>query len=140
MEKPDKHLVGVLSWAGLSLSIGSSKSFFHRGPTTRGATAKAAQTCGGFGRNCSSGQRRVWLYSRANPDKGKEKKHGQRRCHLPCTGVGQLEGTQIGHYFGDISGAAVTMRHKKMAEQIMINKRLRRRMARIEKKYLIIKT
>ncbi len=29
-----------------------------------------------------------------------------------------LKSTQIGHYFGDISGAAVTMRRKKMAEQI----------------------
>ena len=33
-----------------------------------------------------------------------------------------LKGTHIGHYSGDISGAAVTMRHKNMAEQIMINK------------------
>ncbi|MBI9084771.1 MAG: hypothetical protein JEZ11_14345 [Desulfobacterales bacterium] len=42
-------------------------------------------------------------------------------------------GKDLGEHFGNVSGAAITMRHKAMADQIKKNKKLNSRINRLEK-------
>ena len=45
-------------------------------------------------------------------------------------------GVDLGKYFGNICGAAVTVRHKKISEQISRNRRLKGRVNRVKNKII----
>ena len=44
----------------------------------------------------------------------------------------------LGKYFGNVSGAAITMRHKAVGEQIKKNRRLKGRISRLTKQIINI--
>ena len=52
-------------------------------------------------------------------------------CGLSCK--------QLGVYFGEVSGALITMMHKRISEEAAQNQKLKRRLEAIKKKYLIFK-
>jgi len=141
MEKPDKHLVGGFILGGVEFVNWVKQEFLSSRPNHKEVPQlkqlKPAVDLDGIVAAVSA---EFGCTAEQILTKAKKKNMARDAAIYLARESANLKGTQIGHYFGDISGAAVTMRHKKMAEQIMINKRLRRRMARIEKKYLIIKT
>jgi len=45
-------------------------------------------------------------------------------------------GADLGKYFGNISGAGITVRYNHLAKQIQLNRKLRRRIKRIKNKII----
>ena len=68
--------------------------------------------------------------------KGKKKNLARDVAIYLSRNLTSLSGNDLGQHFGNISGAAITMRHKAVAEQIKKDKKLGRRIKRLEKRIL----
>ena len=67
--------------------------------------------------------------------KGK-KKTRSKRSHLSFKKPRRLSGKELGQHFGNVSGAAIAMRHKAVAEQLKQDKQLQSRIKRLEREIL----
>lgn len=68
--------------------------------------------------------------------KGKKKNLARDVAIYLSRNLTSLSGNDLGQHFGNISGAAITMRHKAVAEQIKKDKKLGSRIKRLEKRIL----
>lgn len=70
--------------------------------------------------------------------KGKKKNLARDVAIYLSRDLSRLNGNELGRHFGDISGAAITMRYKAVTEQIQKDKNLKARVKRLENKILNI--
>lgn len=68
--------------------------------------------------------------------KGKKKNLARDVAIYLSRNLTSLSGNDLGLYFGNVSGAAITMRYKAVAEQIKEDKKLKSRIKRLEKRLL----
>jgi len=68
--------------------------------------------------------------------KGKKKNLARDVAIYLSRNLTRLSGKELGQHFGNVSGAAITMRHKAVAEQLIKDKKLQSRIKRLESQIL----